>query len=590
MEQSVYFAQDAAERRKQELLSSILVDNTHSFYLEYNRKTGEMQLDTNYAKYIHVDWSAIDLQHEETLKHIVFRPDNKNFIELLSGEGLCRDARRTTKVRLYTDAFTYEWYRMTCAVMDDLESTEDFDKLFVVFSNIDVEMNALHTMNMMDIQDRLTGLPTFHNFIDETNNLLEQYPEEEFAVIRMDIEQFRRINQIYGTIEGNNILRFIAVKIQECIEAEECGTYCHMANDVFCICIPGCQEDINRIVEYLQREIQYYPLHFDLIISCGIYIMTKEDRLEKTSVTTAVDRALMAQKTIKQNYMKHIAYYDSQIRDQDIIEQFILAEMKNSLKRKEYIVYYQPKCDMLSGEIIGAEALVRWNHPEKGMISPGDFVPVFERNAFIKELDLYVLGQVCRDIQEWLATGMRIVPISVNVSRVDLYECRLLQKIIDCVDGHNIPHEYIQFEITESAYITESDRLLDFVSGLRKHDFSVLMDDFGSGYSSLNSLREINVDILKVDIHFLPTGRNDVRANIILQAIADMTHNLGIHTVVEGVETLEQTEFLISIGYQVAQGFYFYRPIPREQFEQALVEKPIPLEIRRQEAEKTMEG
>lgn len=235
---------------------------------------------------------------------------------------------------------------------------------------------------------------------------------------------------------------------------------------------------------------------------------------------------------------------------------------------------------METGRIIGSEALVRWHHPKHGMISPGKFVPIFERNGFISEVDYYVMENTCRTIRRWLDEGFPVEPVSVNVSRMDMYNPRLMENIKDCVSKYNVPHELIEFELTESAFVFDNAQLTNLAERLQENHFSVLMDDFGSGYSSLNSLREISVDILKIDLKFLPQKREDTRANVILSCIIDMANKLGLEVIVEGVENISQVKFLLSIGCKNAQGFYFHRPMSIDEFEKCMKAEPVPISMR----------
>ena len=208
------------------------------------------------------------------------------------------------------------------------------------------------------------------------------------------------------------------------------------------------------------------------------------------------------------------------------------------------------------------------------MISPGEFIPIFEKNGFIAELDDFIMRKSCQLIRKWLDEGSPAYPISVNVSRTDLYNPNLLEQIQACVKAYDVPHDLISFELTESAFVSDNMQLYNLARLLQENQFHVLMDDFGSGYSSLNSLREIPVDVLKIDLKFLPPSTDDWRGIVILQSIVDMAKQLGLDVVVEGVETLEQAEFLLSIGCRTAQGYYFYRPLPVAEYERCLAEEP----------------
>ena len=296
---------------------------------------------------------------------------------------------------------------------------------------------------------------------------------------------------------------------------------------------------------------------------------TEKDKQERIPVVTMVDRAAIAQR-VKNNYMNKIAVFDDKIAEKEYAEQNVIMEMNNALGSDQFHIYLQPKVDMITGRIVGSEALVRWLHPTKGVISPVDFVPIFEGNGFISEIDFYMLEQVCKMIRRWLDKGLEAKPVSVNLSRSNLYSPRILNDIMTCVERYSVPHDLIEFEITESAFAVDNIHLNQLMEQLQKNHFRVLMDDFGSGYSSLNALRELSVDILKIDIKFLPVSQNDKRADIILRSVTQMADQLGLEMVVEGVETEAQADLLKKMGCRIAQGFLYYRPMPIEEYERVL--------------------
>lgn len=258
--------------------------------------------------------------------------------------------------------------------------------------------------------------------------------------------------------------------------------------------------------------------------------------------------------------------------------------MKSALENHEFVVFYQPKYGLSDNQIAGAEALVRWKHPERGMISPGEFIPVFERNGFITKLDYYVWEQTCIQLRKWMDEGKNPLPISVNLSRVSLYNKDIVNVICNLVDSYRIPRRLFQVELTESAYNTNPKAVQDMMQRLREEGFYILMDDFGSGYSSLNVLKDIVVDVLKMDMKFFAGDDREGRGENIMAAVIRMAKWLNMPVVAEGVERIEQVEFLRSIGCEYVQGYYFAKPMPVEEYENCSLTGRMRRERKRQNA------
>ena len=289
-------------------------------------------------------------------------------------------------------------------------------------------------------------------------------------------------------------------------------------------------------------------------------------------VDSIIDRAALASKTIKGRYDQHEAWYDAKLRDQLLREQEIVGSMETALAQGQFNIYLQAQFDNATGEIVGAEALVRWMHPEKGMISPGDFIPIFERNGFISKMDEYIWNLTAKTLHERLERGLKAVPVSVNVSRMDVYDPTLSDRIAGIIKRYDIPRELFRLEITESAFVDDPRQLIETVNKLHALGFIIEMDDFGSGYSSLNTLKEVPIDVIKMDMRFISNEGDMERGGVILNSVVRMTKWLGIPVIAEGVETQSQAEFLRSIGCTVVQGFLYARPLPVDEFD-ALLDK-----------------
>lgn len=568
------------------LRDSRILEHTHSFIVEYNFKTKQCYIDPTQRQHVYGDWEHERNNYDRNFKKVVLREDIAKMKAFFDFSDLKVGESRTVDARFYVKAHAYEWFRVSLVCYGDTEGNKE--RVLITFTNAEQELETVQKLKFLLAKDPLTHMPNLDNFVQMTEELMLVHPDQSYAFIRMDIDKFRIINQMYGTKEGDNILRYIGVKIQEWVgPLQEDSTYCRVSSDMFCVCMPADANDIQKMIDFIQASLRSYPIKFDMVMSFGVYVTSETDRTEHATVSTLMDRAAAAQRTVKNSYINHVAYYDSVIRKKEIAEQIIISEMKKALETNQFQVYLQPKCEMDTGKIIGSEALVRWIHPSQGIISPGEFIPVFEKNGFISELDYYVLRTTCKMIRKWLDEGKRVCPISVNVSRTDLYNPNLLEQIKECVEEFDVPHELIAFELTESAFVSDNMQLYNLAKLLQENHFNVMMDDFGSGYSSLNSLREIPVDVLKIDLKFLPPSSDDERGNVILHSVVDMANRLGLEVIVEGVETIEQAEFLLSIGCKNAQGFYFYRPMPVSEYERCMEEEPKEISLRRQE---TMNG
>ena len=290
------------------------------------------------------------------------------------------------------------------------------------------------------------------------------------------------------------------------------------------------------------------------------------------SVSMMYDRASIALSTVKGNYLNRTGRYDAGMKKKMEDDQVLLSEVQRALDNREFIFYAQPQCNMLTGKIIGLESLVRWNHPVRGIVQPGEFIPLLESNGFITNLDLYVWDMVCGRLHDWIAAGHKPIPIAVNVSRIDIYSMNVTNTFAELTSRYEIDPALLAIEITESAYAEDYNLIRQVVIDLRNAGFTVFMDDFGSGYSSLNMLKDVNVDVIKIDTKFLDMNEySQNRGMGILETIVRMARLTQLRVIAEGVEKKEQVDFLRNVGCIYGQGYYYYRPMPIEQFEPLLL-------------------
>ena len=419
--------------------------------------------------------------------------------------------------------------------------------------------------------DVLTGILNKSKFFYNTRNMLNIFGMEDFAFIRIDIEKFQLINSFFGMDEGDYLLKYMADYLQNVEKEYRYITYGRIEADIFAVCFSYDNEkEITDFVRKFTNQMEKYPLDFAITPFFGIYLVKNRD----LSINEMYDKANLASKNCKGNYIQNYFFYTKEMSEDIIKEQRIINNMKNALKNEEFVLYLQPKYELQRNSIAGAEVLVRWITADGRMISPGEFIPVFERNGFILKLDQYVWEKTCQLLAGWRDEGRKIFPVSVNISRVSLYNPKIVGVICGLTEKYNIPPEWLQLELTESAYTENPKAIKEMMEQLQKKGFSILMDDFGSGYSSLNVLKDIAVDVLKIDMKFLDGSGDDGRSENILASVVRMAKWLNMPVVAEGAERKEQVSFLHSIGCEYVQGFYFARPMPVKEYEKLLYEQP----------------
>ncbi len=418
--------------------------------------------------------------------------------------------------------------------------------------------------------DMLTGIYNKIKFFERTKVVLSKYPDETFVFLRIDVAKFQLVNTFFGTREGDNLLRYIANMLR-CFAGESVHvSYGRIEGDVFGVCMPYQGEQmLLEFIRYIRMCMGRYNLEYDIVPTIGIYVI--EDHGQ--SIDGMYDRANLAAKKCKGNYIRNYAFYTAEMSEELMREQRIVNSMRSALEGDEFVLYLQPKYDLQDNAIEGAEVLVRWKSPSRGMVSPGEFIPIFERNGFITKLDFYVWEKTCQLIAKWLAEGKNPEPVSVNISRVSLYNPRLVEIICGLVEKYQIPPRLLQLELTESAYTNNPQAIMVMMEKFQNAGFSILMDDFGSGYSSLNVLKDIAVDILKIDMRFLSDTDKQGRSENILASVVRMAKWLDMPVVAEGVERREQVDFLRSIGCEYVQGYYFAKPMPIEDYETLAFER-----------------
>lgn len=419
-------------------------------------------------------------------------------------------------------------------------------------------------------RDSLTGLYNqefFFRYIEQFDLFNPDTPKDAIVI---DINHFHMINERYGNRYGDEILKRIGKRIKE--QARNLGGFaCHTVADTFFLYSPHHADytgTYNAIAESLESR-DGGPSH--LRLRMGVY----EHANKTKEAQRRFDRAKLVADTLKTDYTRKIAIYDKTMHEQEVLEEKLLEDFDTALEEEQFNVYYQPKFNIRSEIPVldSAEALVRWMHPKLGTISPGVFVPLFEKHGLIEKLDIYVWEHAAAQIEHWRKRFGLVLSVSVNVSRIDLYDPKLISILQDILDRHGLQPSELLLEITEAAYTTNSSQIIKRVGQLRDLGFQIEMDDFGSGYSSLNMISTLPIDALKLDMRFVRNAFHGNHGLRLLEWVIDIAECLSVPMIAEGVETEEQLNMLRAMGCDIVQGYYFSKPVSAEEYEHFITDE-----------------
>ncbi|SCW64527.1 diguanylate cyclase (GGDEF) domain-containing protein [Ruminococcaceae bacterium YRB3002] len=409
--------------------------------------------------------------------------------------------------------------------------------------------------------DALTGLYTKEYLHHNIDKRLENDRETDYMIGFVEVANFKLINDVFGKAFGDFTIKSIAEFITT--HVSEKTLYGRLSESSFGVLIDKEHFDEDALNKALETfTVKDDNLEHRILIHFGVYDINPDDEVD---VPLFFDSARLATTMIKDNYQQHIVYYDDKLRNEVIHNQLISNQLKGAIETRQIRPYLQPIVDS-RGIIAGAEALVRWIHPEEGFMNPGAFISVFERNGLIADVDRYMWKCACEILSDWHSRGIDCF-ISINISPKDFYYMDVAAELKALVAEYGIEPVKLRVEITETTMIGSSGSILEIINDLRAYGFIVEMDDFGSGYSSLNLLKDMNIDVIKIDMQFLKDSEHNMKAGIIIKSIINMSEDLGIDTLTEGVETAKQFEKLYAMGCNLYQGFYFSKPIPVEDFE-----------------------
>lgn len=424
-------------------------------------------------------------------------------------------------------------------------------------------------------KDELTGCWNFSSFKRSAAKLIQNNPNKKYSLWYVDIRQFKFINETFGFDEGDRLLKYWVDILSEVLDNKEIVG--RISADIFVVLTSLCDEwefaeRFKMTTDKLRTFFNKPGVNYDVEIVAGVYLV-EDMGTRKLSVNQMVDFANVAQEEAKKRNGTCYCIYSDELWNKQVRASKIRKHLNSALANGEVSVWMQPQYDYVSGKMVGAEALCRWNHKNLGNISPGEFIPILEKSSQVTILDRFVWEEVCKHLKRWREEKRISVALSVNISRIDIQEEDFYDHVKSLVEKYEIEPKSLRFEITESAYMDNSDQVIHIVEQLQNDGFIVEMDDFGSGYSSLNMLKDVPVDILKLDLRFLSDMiRNSARGGNILSAVIRMAHGMNLPVIAEGVETMEQADYLKNLGCKIMQGYYFSRPLPIDQFE-ALLER-----------------
>ena len=446
--------------------------------------------------------------------------------------------------------------------------TKPFDMYDVIRARVSriIELNEGRQLISAAEHDKLTMLYTRSFFFEYANRIYKYHPELHMDAVVINIEQFHTVNELNGFEFGDSILRIIGSEISAFLSETE-GIASRVEADRFNIFCKH-QDDYQALLDRFQKKMDDVSRNVSIRLRMGV-------KPWKADVEPMLlfDRASAACSMVRGNYKTHLMFYSEDMLARELLNRRLLNDLRAAVEEKQFKVFYQPKyrirCD--PPRLCSAEALVRWKHPELGMISPGDFIPLFEGNGQISVVDKFVWAEAARQIADWRDRFGIAVPVSVNLSRADVFHPMLVKTLTGLIEENGLEYKNMKLEVTESAYTDNASQLLDVVNHLRELGFEIEMDDFGSGYSSLNMISSMPIDVLKMDMKFIRNIKHNAKDFRLVELVVDIAKYLNVPVVAEGVETETQLQLLKNADCDLVQGYYFSRPLPAEEFEKLII-------------------
>lgn len=432
--------------------------------------------------------------------------------------------------------------------------------IFFIARYVLIEQRKIHELAYVD---DLTKAPNENAFKEKVHYLLKEYPDVPYLMACFDIMNFRYINEGYGHQKADVLLNAMVRACEEAYSYNEC--YARLTADRFiCLAVDDGREEERKklFMDILTKAANEVHMNYPIRVKTGLYFIKNR----KEPVAEMIDKVNMARKSVNSASPILVEEYKDSLMEETHKQEQIESRMEDALRNGEFVPFLQPKWDMKNDRIYGAEALVRWRKADGTIIPPGDFIPIFERNGFVEKIDFYMLEYICKYLRNMIDSGRTVYPVSINQSRYLMYNPDYISNVQRILIKYRIPKGLVEFELTETVFFHEKDRMFEMMNQLKNFNMNLSIDDFGSGYSSLNLLREIPFDVLKIDRGFLDESAQSESGKWILRKIVEMADGLNLKVICEGVETREQAEMLLDIGCVYAQGFLYSRPIPIEEF------------------------
>lgn len=548
-------------------------ENSHSYLIE---STGNIILHNDNNIYLHDIIEIIGNENKDKFTKI-----KAHIASGISGRITYLEHGKEVNM-VYTPVGINDWYLLSTVQEDYINNIaakirtisigfSSFASFVLAVILIYIRLNKRkHEMDLFRLAyvDELTISANKNLFLKDAGNIIK-LNNSTYAMIVFDVDKFKLVNDLFGFKQGDLLIKYISDVLSKNINQNE--TYGHLIADRFITLME--YKDYNEFMERLDKIIEkissyVFPDHakFNFVVCAGVCLIDDTDK----SIISLIDKAIFALEEAKKKHRTGYFIYNEVIKQKLVDESEIIKEFNNALKNHEIVVYLQPKYALINGKISGAEALVRWNHPQKGIIVPGKFISILEQNNNIVELDIYMFEEVLKKQKEWMNKGHELQVISINQSKINFFNPDYISKITSLTTKYGINPKYIELEVTESILFYDTELLVSIVKKLRNIGFKISIDDFGSGFSSLNFLKDIEVDVIKLDQQFLVEAKNKIRSQIIIENMINMCKKIGIEILAEGVETEEQVNFLCSIGCNYAQGYYFNKPMPLSQYEELM--------------------
>ena len=565
-----YFSGALYNNLNREIMSRVTFMNNFTFAISMNLTLDKYVFisEESFGKRFQLSEEPLSKLIKRTCATMVHPDDHKKFLQLMNLETMSerfRTAKKPITEVIREKGPRGTWDDVTIYLVPEVN--QQGMEMAIAFMYVNI--TPADKLNKSKLEkDKLTGLLTPQSFQKAAKDFLEE-SHEDVCLIAMDIEHFRFFNKWYSRWQGDRLLKSIAYILHEMERLFDAVSGYGGGDNFFII-----MDKHQSVMNYLIKNVSALVSSFDGIEGFRMVFGGYEIKDKNEDILDALDYATTATGNALNKAETEICWYNSQMVKDLEYDLQIITEIERGLDEYEFTFFLQPKCSILDNKIVGAEALVRWNNKIRGFISPGEFIPTLEKNGKVMKVDVYIWEQVCKTIRKWMNEGKKPVPISVNVSRIDIFSVDVPTVFSNLINIYNIDPKYLEIEVTESAFMDDTRILKSVIQRLREKGFTILIDDFGSGYSSLNMLKDVQADILKMDMKFFDLNSSNYEKGVsIIKSVVDLSKNMKLSIIAEGVETSEQINLLKGMGINYVQGFYYYKPIPINEYESLIADE-----------------